>query len=280
LLNGNIGVVKTYLGEVTDSTNQTRAWSWFSLAAGAGAVVGALAGGLLAQPARTAFPLSLSLSTTQSAPLIIWFSSLVKYPKLFSAGHGFFNGLFEEFPYLLPNVMAVLVSGLGLILSYFYLTENKIPQRPVEVETYGPLDEESEGAVLEIDDNLSTEDGMEMKVMNSPDWRMKSEIASKETEDWRKQGDDDHQRLEEEQDQKDLVTSHHEAEAVKKLQLTGEQELTLEEKVDGEGEGAFSSLRSVLRLHAPWGKNPSTSNSLFASFSSAFLTGCAPIQAM
>lgn len=31
---GNIGVVKTYLGEVTDSTNQTRAFSYFSLMSG------------------------------------------------------------------------------------------------------------------------------------------------------------------------------------------------------------------------------------------------------
>lgn len=248
LLNGNIGVVKTYLGEVTDSTNQTRAWSWFSLAAGAGAVVGALAGGLLAQPAT-------------------------KYPKLFSAGHGLFNGLFEEFPYLLPNVMAVLVCGTGLVLSYFYLTENKIPQRAVEVEreTYGPLelDEESpEGVALELDDDADFVSSVEMKVVHSPDWRMKSEIASKETEDQRRRGGGDD---EEEQDQRELHhpqaaddqgrnagANHVAAAEEKSLRLTGEQESTLTDKVDGEGEGALSSLRSVLRLHVPWSSRRSS----------------------
>jgi hypothetical protein len=207
----------------------------------------------------------------------VWRTRVAKYPKLFSAGHGLFNGLFEEFPYLLPNVMAVLVCGTGLVLSYFYLTENKIPQRAVEVEReiYGPLDDEesSEGAALELDDDADFVSSVEMKVVHSPDWRMKSEIASKETEDWqhqRRRGGDD----EEEQDQRELhhpqaaddqgrtAAANHAAAAEKSLRLTGEQESTLTEKVDGEGEGPLSSLRSVLRLHAPWSSSSSSTLSV------------------
>jgi len=39
--------------QITDSTNQTKAWSWFSLASGIGTIVGALIGGILARPACT-----------------------------------------------------------------------------------------------------------------------------------------------------------------------------------------------------------------------------------
>lgn len=38
LLNGNIGVFKTYLGEITDSTNQGKAFSMIGLAYGVGAL--------------------------------------------------------------------------------------------------------------------------------------------------------------------------------------------------------------------------------------------------
>jgi len=59
LLNGNIGVVKTYLGEITDSTNQSRAFGLVGLVSGLGQIVGATLGGLAVRPSRTYSLLSL-----------------------------------------------------------------------------------------------------------------------------------------------------------------------------------------------------------------------------
>jgi hypothetical protein len=42
VLNGNIGVVKSYLAAITNSHNQTRAFSFFFVAFGAGSVAGIL----------------------------------------------------------------------------------------------------------------------------------------------------------------------------------------------------------------------------------------------
>ncbi len=50
LLNGNIGVVKIYLGEITVSTNQVRAFSYIGVFSGLGQIVGAVFGGLAARP--------------------------------------------------------------------------------------------------------------------------------------------------------------------------------------------------------------------------------------
>jgi MFS family permease len=52
---GNIGVVKTYLGEITDSTNQTRAFGYIGFSSGLGSIVGGMLGGLIARPAGGIF---------------------------------------------------------------------------------------------------------------------------------------------------------------------------------------------------------------------------------
>jgi hypothetical protein len=48
---GNVGVVKTYLGEITDVTNQTKAFGYIGFMWGLGGITGSMAGGLLARPA-------------------------------------------------------------------------------------------------------------------------------------------------------------------------------------------------------------------------------------
>ncbi|EFC35296.1 predicted protein, partial [Naegleria gruberi] len=50
LLNGNLGVVKSYLGEITDSTNQARAFSLTSITFGLASVLGPVLGGLFSRP--------------------------------------------------------------------------------------------------------------------------------------------------------------------------------------------------------------------------------------
>jgi len=95
LLNGNIGVAKTYLGEITDSTNQFRAFGLIGLTWGAGSIAGALAGG--------------------------FFSRITEKTNFFDN-----NGIFGKFPYLLPNLLSAILQFCGLIGAYLYLTENTI----------------------------------------------------------------------------------------------------------------------------------------------------------
>ena len=69
ILNGNIGVTKTYLGEISDDTNSARGMALYGVIGGSGRIFGPLLGGLLYDPARL-------------------------YPAAF--------GSFEHFPFALP----------------------------------------------------------------------------------------------------------------------------------------------------------------------------------
>jgi MFS family permease len=51
LANGNLGIAKSYLREITDESNQAKCAGVLSLAWGAGVIVGPMLGGLLSQPA-------------------------------------------------------------------------------------------------------------------------------------------------------------------------------------------------------------------------------------
>lgn len=97
LLNSNSGIVKTYVAEITDSTNQARAFSYLSLFGGLGMVVGPMVGGYCAQPVQ-------------------------KYPSLFPPG-----SLLDKFPYLLPSLVSAFLNIILLILAFVYLTETRKP---------------------------------------------------------------------------------------------------------------------------------------------------------
>lgn len=94
LLNGNIGVIKTYLAEITDDTNKAKAFSLIALVAGAGRIVGPIIGGFLSQPA-------------------------IKYPNLMSK-----DSFFGRHPYSLPCLIAALISFTSFALGYFWLPES------------------------------------------------------------------------------------------------------------------------------------------------------------
>lgn len=50
-MNGNVGVAKTYMAEITDETNQSRGFGILSTLWGIGNVLGPVIGGFLAKPA-------------------------------------------------------------------------------------------------------------------------------------------------------------------------------------------------------------------------------------
>ncbi|KAJ3354201.1 hypothetical protein HDU91_005795 [Kappamyces sp. JEL0680] len=93
LLNGNSGVAKSMLAEITDSSNRPKAFSLFGLCFAIGIMVGPLLGGLLANPAQT-------------------------MPSLFGSWD-----LFVRNPYLLPCLVSSFISTFGFVFGIFFLPE-------------------------------------------------------------------------------------------------------------------------------------------------------------
>jgi MFS family permease len=96
--NGNTGVVKTYIRENTDVTNQARAFSILGSTYAVGVVFGPLIGGFLSRPQE-------------------------KIPFLFD------NWFFNMFPYCLPNLFISGISMVAGILGYFFLIETKFASK-------------------------------------------------------------------------------------------------------------------------------------------------------
>ncbi|KAJ3216068.1 hypothetical protein HDU67_009948 [Dinochytrium kinnereticum] len=92
-LNGNIGVAKCVMGEVTDSTNQAKGFSMFGLMWGIGMICGPVLGGFLANPTK-------------------------QFPALFG------NCPFlAANPYFLPCLISAIISLTGFTVGFFFLEE-------------------------------------------------------------------------------------------------------------------------------------------------------------
>lgn len=149
LLNGTVGVSKTYLGEICDSTNVARAFSWIGLMWGFGSIAGSVFGGLLARPA-------------------------VQYPKVFSK-----DGIFGTHPYLIPNLVAAIVTCTGFILCFFFLTENEKKSHQPAAKEIALRDklglqedsqtEESEKENQRDEDLVSLDSGLELETIDTED---------------------------------------------------------------------------------------------------------------
>ncbi|KAF7593815.1 hypothetical protein BBP40_010749 [Aspergillus hancockii] len=94
LLNGNIGVLQTTVAEiVTVKEHQPRAYSIMPFVWCLGSIIGPAMGGALAQPCEN-------------------------YPWLFQGGT-----IFEAYPFLLPNVVCVVVLAFGIVVGFLFLEE-------------------------------------------------------------------------------------------------------------------------------------------------------------
>ncbi|KAG0329499.1 hypothetical protein BG004_002326, partial [Podila humilis] len=101
LLNGNVGVAKSMLGEIADASNQSQAFGVFGFAWGIGMIVGPVLGGYLANPAKN-------------------------FPEIFGNWQ-----FFIEYPYFLPCLVAAFGSVVGFIVGFFFLEETKqVSQHP------------------------------------------------------------------------------------------------------------------------------------------------------
>jgi MFS family permease len=88
LVNGNQGIVSTCLGEITDRSNQSRAFTYLPVVYGIGAITGPILGGLLVFPRNPFHP---------------------RDPN--------------PFPYLLPNLFAAGILLIDLVVTMFLMEE-------------------------------------------------------------------------------------------------------------------------------------------------------------
>ncbi|CAI6261989.1 unnamed protein product [Periconia digitata] len=89
LVNGNAGVVSTCLGEITDRSNQSRAFTYLPVVYGIGGITGPIVGGLL-----------------------------VFYQNPFDQSRP------NPYPYLLPNLFSAAVLAVDLLICMFFLEES------------------------------------------------------------------------------------------------------------------------------------------------------------
>lgn len=94
LLNGNVGVLQTTVAElVTKKEHQPRAYSIMPFVWCLGSIVGPAMGGALAMPCEA-------------------------YPWLFSQ-----SSIFHKYPFLLPNMVCVVVLSFGIMIGVLFLEE-------------------------------------------------------------------------------------------------------------------------------------------------------------
>ncbi|KAI8393986.1 major facilitator superfamily domain-containing protein [Radiomyces spectabilis] len=100
LLNGNIGVLKSMVSELTMQHaphQRARAFSLLPLMFGLGSIIGPMLGGFLSKPVE-------------------------HYPAIFGRG-GFLTDFLTEYPYFLPCFISAVICAFGLVFGMFYLEE-------------------------------------------------------------------------------------------------------------------------------------------------------------
>ncbi|BEI86362.1 hypothetical protein CcaverHIS002_0606490 [Cutaneotrichosporon cavernicola] len=116
LANGNVAVLKSVIGEITDESNQARAFSLFPLSLAIGTIVASMVGGYLSNITVT-FP-----SLADTLPLL--------------ATH----------PYFLPSFIAGLFPAVGGLIALFWMDETLPPKEPF----HGTEEEERTLSALEL----------------------------------------------------------------------------------------------------------------------------------
>ncbi|KAI0784273.1 member of major facilitator superfamily multidrug-resistance, DHA1 sub-family [Abortiporus biennis] len=92
-LNGNIGVLKSMIAEITDSTNIAQAYSYLPIAWSTGQALGPAIGGYLSRPAE-------------------------QFPEIF--GH---NQFLKDYPYFLACAVPATFSAVAFLVTFFFLHE-------------------------------------------------------------------------------------------------------------------------------------------------------------
>ncbi|KAH7912793.1 major facilitator superfamily domain-containing protein [Hygrophoropsis aurantiaca] len=112
-LNGNIGVIKSMMVEITDSTNLAQAYAYMPIAWSSGGTLGPLIGGALSRPAD-------------------------RFPNVF--GHLAF---FKEYPYFLACAVPATFSAIAWLVTFLFLKETVTSRFTLGRLLTGKLNEES-----------------------------------------------------------------------------------------------------------------------------------------
>jgi hypothetical protein len=116
LLNGNIGVMKSYLTEITDDSNRAKAFSFLPLSWGLGCTVAPIVGGMLYKPNE-------------------------RFPEHFSS-----DSVFARYPYLLPITVGILMQGLVFILIIGCMENDRLGSAVPKVKETGVKRRRGKGA--------------------------------------------------------------------------------------------------------------------------------------
>ncbi|KAF9468194.1 member of major facilitator superfamily multidrug-resistance, DHA1 sub-family [Collybia nuda] len=103
-LNGNIGVIKSMMAEMTDTTNIAQAYAYFPIAWCTGGTLGPIIGGSLSRPAE-------------------------RFPNVFGN-----NEFLKKYPYILPCAVPATFTAVAWLVTYFFLKETV--QSPVPISTF------------------------------------------------------------------------------------------------------------------------------------------------
>lgn len=95
-MNGNIGVMKTYVIEITDDTNRGVGFSYMSVSWSIGSVIAPIFGGMLSNPVS-------------------------KYPRFFKQGT-----VFDKFPYFLPCLCCVILLIFSVVICTLFMKETRV----------------------------------------------------------------------------------------------------------------------------------------------------------
>ncbi|KAJ7881005.1 member of major facilitator superfamily multidrug-resistance, DHA1 sub-family [Mycena olivaceomarginata] len=106
-LNGNIGVIKSIVAELTDSTNIAQAYAYMPIAWSTGSTLGPIIGGSLARPAE-------------------------RFPELFGD-----NQFLRKYPYFLPCAIPATFSLVAWVVTLLFLERNS--HRAFSAATSAPL---------------------------------------------------------------------------------------------------------------------------------------------
>jgi MFS family permease len=112
-LNGNVGVIKSIVAEMTDETNRPEAFSYMGVMFGFGCILGPLLGGYLSKPAE-------------------------RYPDIFGN-----ITLLQKFPYFLPCAVSALLCFCSMVFGSIYLEETLKSKKSVSMESNPLINQET-----------------------------------------------------------------------------------------------------------------------------------------
>ena len=104
MLNGNLGIAKSLIGEISSSKTISQSFGFLGIAWGLGTICGSVTGGVLAQPAK-------------------------KWPEAFG------GTIFGTFPYLLPNLVSAFMLLIGLLGTIIFLKEPERAKKKAAAES-------------------------------------------------------------------------------------------------------------------------------------------------